>query len=352
MDIQKILEGLSEEDIISILEHYGAEVKKINNREIIFTSICHNSISSKLYYYNETGIFKCWSKCDTIGDLVELLVHINKYSKGEAIKEIKSFFNISSIPTLRKGFRVKKVYERPNIKDVDIELLEVPNKPHIYSLFKCIPLTEWENDFIDYKTLKKFNIRYNFRNEQIVIPHFCHSRDNTVVGIRVRNNSEYAIENFGKYSPLYQDGIMYNHPLGKNLYGLNISKDSIKKYKKVQVFEGEKACLQSYTGFDENTIAVSLCGSNCSLMQKKLLIDLGINEWIWCLDKQYDSHEDELKWFDKIKKMSLDLIELGIKVTTTWDKLEGGLLEYKDSPLDKGKDIFKQLINNRKEITI
>ncbi|MGL5713493.1 MAG: CHC2 zinc finger domain-containing protein [Paraclostridium sp.] len=350
MYIQTILENLTDEEIISLLEHYGAETRKVRNKEIIFTSICHNSESSKLYYYKESHIFKCWSNCGSIGDLVELLVHINNYEKGDAIKEIKSFFSISSTPTLRRGFRTRKKYERPNISDVEIELLESPSKPYIYTMFKCIPLPEWEEEYIDYKSLQVFDIRYNFYNQQIIIPHFCHYRDKTIVGIRVRNSDEYTIEHFGKYSPMYSEGNLYNHPLSQTLYGLHISKHSIRKYKKVQVFEGEKACLQSYTAFGDNTISVSLCGSNCSIMQKKILIDLEIEEWIWCMDKQYSTKEEEIEWHNKIEKMSIDLIEMGIKVTTVWDNLENGLLKHKDSPLDKGRDIFKQLIRNRREI--
>ena len=36
-----------------------------------------------------------------------------------------------------------------------------------------------------------------------------------------------------------------------------------------------------------------------------------------------------------------------VKVTFIWDNLTNGVLDFKDSPIDKGLDIFEQLFKNR-----
>ena len=36
-----------------------------------------------------------------------------------------------------------------------------------------------------------------------------------------------------------------------------------------------------------------------------------------------------------------------VKVSVIWDFLENGLLDYKDSPTDKGKEIYLELFNDR-----
>lgn len=288
MDIKDILESLTPEDIISIMESLGAELSnRSNSKELIFTSICHDSNSYKLYYSIEFRTFYCWSSCGKLKSLLDLLIHINGYEIIDGINEIKRFFNIGNDNVLRRGFRVKKKYIKPSLDDIEIEVLPIPQKPYIYTLNKQIRIPEWEKDFINYDALQKFEIRYDDYNNSIVIPHF--DIDNRVVGIRTRNLDEELIERYGKYCPYYKDGQMYNHQLGKNVFGLNVVKDNIKKYKKVQVFESEKGSLQSYSMFEENSIAVSICGSSCSMIQKKMLIDLKINEWIWCVDKQYSN---------------------------------------------------------------
>lgn len=46
-------------------------------------------------------------------------------------------------------------------------------------------------------------------------------------------------ENRGKYYPLRINKLLYNHPLGMNLYGLNWSKRAIGIMKKAIIFESE-----------------------------------------------------------------------------------------------------------------
>lgn len=349
MNIQETLQDLTPDDITSILTHYGAEVTKENSKEIIFTSICHGSNSHKLYYYKDSHNFKCWSRCGNIGSLIDFLIHINSYEVKDAINEIKDFFHISSRPTLRRGFRRRKVYKKQTINDIEIELLPSPCKPFIHHLHKVLKIEEWEDEGISYETLKKFDIRYDLYNEQIIIPHFCPIENNRIVGIRVREMLPNKAELFGKYHPLYVNKNNYAHSLGKTLYGLSHTKENIRKYKKCIVAEGEKFVLQQDTMYPNTNISVSLCGSNMSLYQKKLLIDLGVEEILFALDKQYETEEEMEEWKNKITHMAQDLIESNVRCFMILDNING-LLDYKDAPTDKGKDVFDELVKNKIEI--
>lgn len=351
MDIKDILESLTEEDIISIMNNLGAELSdKSNSTNLIFNTICHNEGegSFKLYYFIENKRFHCFSNCGKIGNLLDLIVHIKGYDIKDGINEIKDFFNMSNEIIPKIGFKPKRIYNKPKLEDIEIEVLDIPPKPYIHTLCKSIRIKQWEEEFITYDTIKKFDIRYDYDNNAIVIPHL--DKDDRIVGIRVRNLDEELREKYGKYCPYYKDGITYSHPLGKNLYGLNVSKESIKKYKKVQIFESEKGVLQSYSYFGNNSIAVSTCGSSLSLTQIKLLLDLEVCEFIFCMDKQYKDDIEEEIWLNKVVKMSSELISRGIKVTALWDKLESNLLCYKDAPSDRGIETFLKLSKNRIEI--
>jgi len=213
------------------------------------------------------------------------------------------------------------------------------------NIFLNYPPIEWLVEGINEETLKKYNIKYSLKNNAIVIPHYDTS--SRLVGVRVRNLNKEIIEEFGKYNPLFIEGDMYNHKLGHNLYGLDKNKEHIKKTKKVLILESEKAVLQMDSYFGDKSIAVAICGSNLSRVHMKMLLDLGVEEFILGLDKQYSNEEEEVIWLKKIEKMVKPLLDVGVTVTRIWDNVEGGLLKHKDSPTDLGKEIYLKLVKSR-----
>jgi len=88
--------------------------------------------------------------------------------------------------------------------------------------------------------MKTFNILYYDRQNKIVIPHY--DMNNNLIGIRGRALNEEDLV-YGKYMPIQIEGQMCAHPLGYNLYGLNMNKDNIKLASIAIVFEGEKSVL-------------------------------------------------------------------------------------------------------------
>jgi len=113
-------------------------------------------------------------------------------------------------------------------------------------------------------------------------------------------------ERFGKYRPLKVNGVLYNHPLGMNLYNFNNSKQNIAIIKKAIIFEGEKSTLlyKSYFGLD-NDISVACCGSSVSAYQMQMLIDAGVEEVIVAFDRQFQEIGDE-----EFKHLKSNLLKL------------------------------------------
>ena len=173
--------------------------------------------------------------------------------------------------------------------------------------------------------------------------------NNQLIGIRIRTLIKEQ-EQYGKYKPAILNGTMYNHPLGFNLYNLNLSRNNIHLYKRAFVFESEKSCLlySSYFGRD-NDISVAICGSSLNNYQVSLLLSLGVKEIIIALDKQYKKIGDEewKRWTAKFYQIHNKYgKEVQISYMFDFDKY----LDYKDSPIDKGKDIFIELYNTRVKI--
>ena len=152
---------------------------------------------------------------------------------------------------------------------------------------------------------------------------------------------------YGKYRPIKINKIMYNHPLGMNLYNINNSKNNISSTGKAIIFESEKSCLkyQSYFGLN-NDISVACCGSNISGYQMNLLMELGAKEVIISLDRQFQQLGD-----DEFKKLKKSLIKINnkysnyIKISFIFDKKM--ITGYKAAPIDEGKDKFLQLYKER-----
>lgn len=356
--INNIKNRLSIEDIIRYMAHFGARVnEKITSDELRFQTVCHGKIDNKykLYYYVKTKTFYCYNSCGSIGDIFSLTGHILEIDQKEAYKYVCNFFKLSA------SSNIDFIYNEDNwgLDDIEVEEIEyVSNKlenitykpipkvdENIMKVFLNYSPIEWLLEGISEETLEKYNIKYSLSHNAIVIPHY--NINSELVGIRVRNLNKDIIDEFGKYNPLYIGGDMYNHKLGHNLYGLDKNKEHIKKTKKVLILESEKAVLQMDSFFKDKSIAVAICGSNLSRVQMKILLDLGVEEFILGLDKQYSNIEEEAIWLRKIEKMIKPLLEVGVTVTRIWDNLEGGFLNHKDSPTDLGKEIYLKLVKSR-----
>ena len=71
------------------------------------------------------------------------------------------------------------------------------------------------------------------------------------------------------------------------------------------IVEGEKSCLFSDTFYGEDNFVVAICGSNMSKYQAELLLNLGIEEVIIAIDKEYmqvDTPEFD-EYMKKVKKI-------------------------------------------------
>lgn len=110
----------------------------------------------------------------------------------------------------------------------------------------------------------------------------------------------------------------------------------------------EKSCLLYASLFGaEQDISVACCGSSLIPYQVKLLLSLGVQEIVIAFDKQFKVIGDE-----EFKRWTKKLINIHQKysaycqISFLFDK-QNNLLEYKDAPIDKGKENFLNLFNNR-----
>lgn len=351
-------------NIYDLLSEYGGEPEYLGNDVLVSQTICHNlpeNGSRKLYYYDNTGLFKCYTACDEYFDIFELTRKVARIQWGkedfqlyDAMCYIAKYFGLSeaerpeddSSLTL-KDWTVFQRYEnlsekisftraRPQLKEYN---------PIILTRFVYPPIKVWEDEGIDREICNHAMIGYYPGEEQITIPHF--DINGRLVGIRGRYLALDDVQRYGKYKPLNVNRQLYNHPLSANLYGLNKTQNNIRHSKIAIIFEGEKSVLKYASFFgEENNISVACCGSSLSSFQVKLLLNLGVQEIIIAFDRQFQQIGDEE--FKQLKKKLIAINKkygLYLKISAIFDK--DMITGYKDAPVDAGPEIFKYLLKNR-----
>lgn len=343
IDAQELKSRITVKMTIELMEHFGAYPIKEDDSCIIFPAICHSSDSPKLYYYPSTNSFNCWSQCTNV-DHISIVQEQEGLNFKEAMDWLIDFFNLG----LNKKFgREKKEIFKPKEiikKPIDItEKLPMYNKS-ILNTFIDYQAVEWINEGISEEIMKMFGIKFDIDSNAIVIPHY--DMDNRLIGIRVRNLDKDIAEEYGKYLPLRDktSGISYAHQITRNLYGLYLNKENIMRYKKVILVESEKSVLKIQGFYPNDNISLALCGSNVSDFQLELLKSIGVEQVIYAFDKEED--EKMIKKLNKIYKKTALLFD----VYTVEDK--EGLLELKDSPCDKGKEVFDILMRNKEKYNL
>ena len=352
---EKVKNDLSIDQVCDLLASLGGD-PQIKGDLIISRTICHGGHSHKLYYYNNTKLFKCYTDCLDSFDIFELIIKINKlnnidYSLPQAIRFITNYYGIvveteiSENQENLQDWQILNKYDRSSSQEKEEKIVEM--KFYDDKILQYLPhprILNWEKEGITREVMEECGICYDPSYQGIVIPHY--NIDGKLIGIRERTLIKEN-ENNGKYKPAILNYKQYNHPLGFNLYNLNNSKENIKKIKKVFVFEGEKSCLlyRSYFGRDAD-ISVAVCGSNLINYQVQLLLSLGVEEICIAFDKQFQEiGDDEWKrWTKKLKELNRKYSPL-VQISFLFDKMN--LLGYKDSPIDRGPEIFMQLFKER-----
>ena len=77
-DKNEIREYLNLEDIYNLVQEWGGE-PEYTDFGILSTTICHNlpgEGSKKLYFYENSGLFRCYTGCNSSFDVFELTIKV------------------------------------------------------------------------------------------------------------------------------------------------------------------------------------------------------------------------------------------------------------------------------------
>lgn len=186
-------------------------------------------------------------------------------------------------------------------------------------------LVVWENEGISRASLDKFQVYYDDFSERLVYP--IRNIDGKIVNIGGRTlDPEWKEKKMRKYTYFYSWGTI------DTIYGVAENIEDIKKSQEIIIFEGCKSVLLADTWGIHNCGAILT--SHLNPNQMKILAKLGCRV-VFALDKDVRIRDDH----------NIAKLKQYVNVEYIWDYKD--LLDEKDAPVDKGKEVFKKLYKSR-----
>jgi len=332
-------------EIKSLLASYGVMSVEENEKEIVFPTACHNLTggSAKLYYYKTEHMFKCYTGCHEMFDIFTMLQKVNKLrginlGVGDAIRLTGVDTNEQVSAEIYKDLEyLRRLIQ---VDNEDTRTINILNKS-ILDRYKFNPdgCSSWLEEGISEGAMRKFGIGYDFIHNAITIPNYDDSGN--LIGIRGRFLNPDAP---AKYMPMKYNNEILSHPTGKFLWGFEQNADTIRRKKIVVIFEGEKSVLKMEGFYPNNNISLATLGKKITLDQLDLLLKLELEEVMLAYDKDFKTKsemEQKLEEYEKIVGILKPYFKVSILIDTE------NKLGYKDSPIDKGKAVFEELVRYR-----
>lgn len=264
------------------------------------------------------------------GNIFTFIRYYNHVSKPEAVKILQKYAGIEGeIDTPREKMAatlVCKRYARPKTQEKQSKVEILPDDYMLRYEKDAEKLAVWEKEGISSASLDKFQVFYDKFANRLVYP--IRSPEGKIVNVGGRTLDPMWKEKKLRKYMYYQSWGTIN-----TIYGLAENMEYIKKQHEIILFEGCKSVLLADTWGIHNCGAILT--SHLSQNQMKILARLGCRV-VFALDKEINVYDDH-----HIQKLSHY-----VNVEFIFDK--DNLLDAKDAPVDKGKEVFKELYDRRK----
>jgi DNA primase len=296
---------------------------QIKNNETLGSAIRSKGISGDIFNIVSYIIYSASSEAE-----MKLFLTKSKYwicNKLGYFEYIDEFYKVTSNTDIKPEYNrwLKKIHNGNTRLETNIER---PIK--ILDYFGTIPYYDWVEKGLSVKTQKYFQIGIDVDDERITFPVF--NTDGKLIGVKGRYCGKSKIKQ-DKYKYLYVI------PCNKSIefFNLNRALPYIKEKKEVIVVEGAKTVMYLYQWGFKN--AISIEGDILTDAQVKILKKLGLDTkiiFVWDKDKPIDFIKQQSERLQGRLKYSI------------FDK--NNLLKEKDSPTDKGEEIWNKLYKENK----
>ena len=326
---QEDLHALAEK--IDIVDYIGATEELRRNGSNYFTNCRFHTgdDTASLCIYPDSQRWYCFG-CHEGGNIYNWIMKTNNVSFGDAVDKVAKL----------TGTEVKQRVESQSVifykqikrqltytKEEDVERIILDwNKDYFEKFADELP-QEWLDEGITAEAMKEYNIRIDHSANRIVYP--VVDINGNLIGVKGRTRlKEWKLLKLQKY--------MNYNKIGTLDYFQGYQQAEIISGNPVIIFEGVKSCMKSWGWGIKNVMAAET--SNISDAQLQLLIKNRFSEVIFALDKD-----------QKVQSIAsnprIGMLKMFTRVSTINDAKN--ILGEKDSPVDKGEDVFRQLLNER-----
>lgn len=273
--------------------------------------------------------FYCFG-CTASGNIIKWMRDIEGLSWNATISKLSNITgtkikNLKSCEALNFYKEVKR-----SATKIDAKIVHDVISSEIYDKFSDEIPQEWIDEGISEQAMKKYEIRVDNNSNRIVYP--VYDNDDNLISVKGRTRFESFKElGIAKYMNYYKlNGLDF-------FAGMKQSREEILNKKSCVIFEGIKSSMKAYDMNYLNTISAETSCLNDE--QTKILIKMGIRDVTIAFDSDV-CMDKILKCTSKLRRFTNVFV---IKDTHK-------LLGEKESPVDRGKDIFEQLMKERIKI--
>lgn len=263
------------------------------------------------------------------GNLYTFVKHYNRCSNREAVEIIKKYAGYDGEVAVRQEKMAAtldcKRFMRPKQSTKQSKGIILTEDYMERYEKRDDKLAVWEHEGISRASLDKYQVSYDSFSDRLVYP--IRDMDGNIVNIGGRTlDPAWKEKKMRKYTYFFSWGTM------STIYGVYENMDAILSAKEVILFEGCKSVLIADTWGIHNCGA--LLTSHLNPNQMKILARLGCRV-VFALDKEVQIRED----------YNINKLKNYVNCEYIWDK--NNLLDEKDSPVDKGMEVFDKLYVQR-----
>nr|WP_269205964.1 DNA primase [Clostridium botulinum] len=346
-DIKKLKETILEDtdNIRKILEYIGCDRLTPHRNEYRCAKNCDDPNNTRVVVkFNDNLTSKIYDLVPISGDIFTLIMELKQCKLSEAMKiccnaiGIK-YYNIKTNPQNNKPKRKAFGGFYRDIKKQNNTLPPIKLQVHsedILEYFINKGNIMFAKDYINYEVQTEFNIMYDPISNRIVVP-WRHHWTGEIIGIMGRYNesAEFCTQNnISKWLPL--ENLQF--PKSQTIYGLYQNYKYILQKGRVYIGESEKFVLQAVSYGVRNVVALGSHDLSSSDVQREILLSLGV-DIVTCMDNDIPNSFNA----EQCKKLLTTSSLLGGRVGFV--KTEG-ILKCKESPTDRGKEIWDKCIED------
>lgn len=316
---------------IDIVEYIGSTEELHQNGGIYFINCPFHKgdDTASLSIYPESQRWYCFG-CHAKGNIYNWIMKADNVSFNDAVEKVARMTGTEVTHRVESQSvifykQVKKQLAGTKVKDVDRVVLDW-DKDYFNKYSDEAP-QEWIDEGISEEAIKAYNIRIDHSANRIVYP--VVDSDGNLIGVKGRTRlNDWKLLGLQKY--------MNYNKIGALDYFQGYQQAEIIPGKSVIIFEGIKSCMKTWGWGIKNTVAAET--ANISDGQLQLLIKNRFSEIIIAFDK-------DQKVYDIARNSKIQMLKKFTRVSAINDA--DNLLGEKESPVDKGEEVFRKLLTER-----